>query len=63
MKYLIVLIAILTGCTTPHYSRTVKRIYDADGSLIQTEVTEGIRQEDPISRPMPNALKNQTYRR
>ena len=54
---------ISTGCTIPHYSRTVSRSYDASGRLTGTVVTEGVDQTDVNSKPVLNVLENQTYKK
>jgi len=52
-----------TGCTIPHYSRTVERSYDANGKLTGTVVKENVSQIDPTSKPLLNVLENQTYQK
>jgi PHP family Zn ribbon phosphoesterase len=52
-----------TGCTIPHYSRSVSRSYDSNGNLTGTVVVESVDQMDPNSKPVLDVLENQTYKK
>jgi hypothetical protein len=57
------LLVLATGCTIPHYTRTVTRTYDANGNLTGTQVEEKVEQMDPNSKPLLPAIKEQTYKK
>jgi hypothetical protein len=53
---------LISGCSTPFYTRSVVKKYDASGKLQETTVTEIVTQQDPFSKPVMGVLQQQTYK-
>jgi YD repeat-containing protein len=49
---LILIIGVVTGCTTPTYQKSVTYSYDSKGNLLGHTVTEAIVQPAPSTSPM-----------
>jgi len=53
-----ILLFCLASCSTPRYSRTVSRIFDADGKLVQTTIIDNIWQKDSYPQSTHESLRN-----
>ena len=67
MRKILSLLGILTvvmfasGCTTPLYTKTVIKQYDADGTLTGTTVSESISQHDSTGSFMKVNITQQKH--
>lgn len=51
-----------TACTQPRYSREIVSVYDANGELVSTTVTDKCDQIDPDARMKFSFFEEDTFR-
>ena len=58
---ILVVVMLVAGCTTPLYTKTVIKQYDADGTLTGTTVSESISQHDSTGSFMKVNITQQKH--